>query len=298
MRTIKHQAVNLLLFLFIAFSLPIFASAEDGISILEEQVEEDIGIIVLIDEDDDISITDEDIMPFSYQLDTFDPPGNIIWENGRLLLNINWALIQEVGVQHGGQACACFSLAYCRTIIDGVAYSYSDFSLGTTEEDAYASWSLAAYEGYYPTDKQSAYERIFFELCQGKPVVVRVEGQYTSLHYVTIIGFENVADGLDLSAYNFLILDPGTPGFEIENMGYKGFDLKKDSGTYQVECDASSNAASYVRISSEHTKQQDSTFSQILRAFSSLSATIERKMCFMMKRILDAINSGKNQTVF
>ena len=232
------------------FSQRSFAEGIEIVYVEEEETEE----IVELEGAEDIPLGEEEATKYQYQIGTSKLPENVTWANGRLVLNFNWALIEEVGVQHGGQACACFSLAYCRTILDGISYSYADFSLGTTEEDAYASWNLAAYQGYYPTNKQNAYELIFSELCHGKPVVVRIEGTYTSLHYVAIVGFENVTDGLPLSAYNFLILDPGDPYYELENMGEKGFDLKKASGTYQVECDTSSAASPFVLNNSDYLK--------------------------------------------
>lgn len=228
-------------------------SSAEGIEIIHVE-EEATGEIVELEGTESIPLTGEDLPTYQYQMSLCELPENVTWENGRLILNFNWALIGEVGVQHGGQACACFSLAYCRTILDGISYSYADFSLGTSEQDAYASWTLAAYEGYYPVDKQSAYEFIFSELCRGKPVVVRIEGPYTLLHYVAIVGFENVTDGLPLSAYNFLILDPGDPYYELENMGGKGFDLKKDGGKYQVEYDTTSASSPFVLDNSDYLK--------------------------------------------
>ncbi len=245
-----------------------YAEGIEIINIEEEETEE----IVELEDAEDIPLGEEEATKYQYQIGTSKLPENVTWANGRLVLNFNWALIGEVGVQHGGQACACFSLAYCRTILDGRSYSYADFSLGTSEEDAYADWSLAAYAGYYPTDKQSAYERIFSELCHGKPVVVRIEGPYTSLHYVAIVGFENVTDGLPLSAYNFLILDPGDPNYELENMGKKGFDLKKTEGKYQVEYDTSSAASPFVLNNSNYLRLcTESASSQRLQAVDQAS---------------------------
>ena len=223
--------INLLFLSFLMMVYPpcSYAAGDEIITIEESEAEE----LVDLEEPEEIQLIDEPRSGYQYQMGQRELPENATWENGRLLLNFSWALIEEVGVQHGGQACACFSLAYCRTILDGISYPYSDFSLGTSEEDAYAGWHLAAYAGYFPSDKQSAYERIFSELCHGKPVVVRVEGAGSILHYVAIVGFENVTDGLPLSAYNFLILDPGGPSYEIENMGDRGFDLKKDRGNYR-----------------------------------------------------------------
>lgn len=253
--------------LLLAVFLPPGAYAEDDEII---DVSEEEGEIIELEEEGEIPLTGEEQPVYQYQLGTRELPENVTWENGRLVLNFNWALIGEVGVQHGGQACACFSLAYCRTILDGIAYSYSDFSLGTSEEDAYASWTLGAYEGYFPTDRQSAYEFIFSELCRGKPVVIRVEGPLTSQHYVAVVGFENVTDDLPLSPYNFLIIDPGDPYYELENMGSLGLELKKEDGKYQVEYDTTSSAAPFVLNNSNYLNQ--CTESVMIRRLCALDA--------------------------
>lgn len=265
----KHLITNLLAFLLLTAFLQPGAYAEDDEIITVEGEESEI---VELESEEVLPLLEGELPVYQYQMGTCVLPENVTWENGRLVLNFNWALIGEVGVQHGGQACACFSLAYCRTILDGTSYSYADFSLGTSEEDAYASWTLGAYAGYFPSDKQSAYEFIFTELCRGKPVVIRVEGPHTEQHYVAVVGFENVTDGLALSSYNFLILDPGDPYYEMENMGDLGLDLKKDDGKYQVEYDTSSAASPFVLNNSNYLRLcTESASSQRLQAVDQAS---------------------------
>ena len=269
MKAKKLLIVCLVLFMVFVFYTPSSRAADDEVIIIEE---EDAEVIVELEEGEDIPSPGGEPPTYQYQMSLRELPKNVTWENGQLILNFNWALIGEVGVQHGGQACACFSLAYCRTILDGTSYSYADFSLGTSEKDAYASWTLGAYAGYFPSNKQSAYEFIFTELCRGKPVVIRVEGPHTEQHYVAVVGFENVTDGLALSSYNFLILDPGDPYYEMENMGDLGLDLKKDDGKYQVEYDTSSAASPFVLSNSNYLRLcTESASSQRLQAVDQAS---------------------------
>lgn len=169
------------------------------------------------------------------------------WETGfsaaagsSRIADIDWDMIRQVGCQHGGQACACFALAYCRTILDGQVYAYSDFSLGTSEEDAYASWTLGGYEGFCPEDRESAYAFMYAELCRGKPVVVKVEGPSTMHHYVAVVGYVGMTEDRAPTAFNFLIIDPGTGNFFLQNMGDWGYELRREDGRYQVEYDTES----------------------------------------------------------
>ena len=161
-------------------------------------------------------------------------------EYGWLQLALDRPLLEQVGHQRRGQACACYSLAYCRTLLDGEAHPYSDFNLGTNEDDAWCSWTAGSYESLNLTDACEVYERMVQELCGGNPVVILVHGSRTVQHYVAIVGFENIVPGEPLTAYNFLMLDPCAFDFEPQNLGEAELDLKKlDSGVYQLLCDYS-----------------------------------------------------------
>ena len=172
-------------------------------------------------------------------------------EYSQAILAINWGNIQSVGHQAPkGQACACYGLAYCRTILDGKVHYYSEYSSGTNEYNAYCSWWLGQYNGFFPSDKSDAYRRIYSEISAGRPVVVKVKGVRSSHHYVTIVGFENVASDASLSASNFLIIDPCASSFVAENLAAVGYDLKIEDGVYQVEYDTSGAVAPFESVKS------------------------------------------------
>ena len=161
-------------------------------------------------------------------------------EYGWLQLALDRPLLEQVGHQRGGQACACYALAYCRTLLDGRAQPYSDFNLGTDENDAWCAWYYGDYESLNFTEAYEVYERMVEELSAGKPIVILVNGSRTQQHYVAIVGFENARPGEPLSANNFLMLDPVAASFEPQNLGEAELDLKKQSnGVYQLVVDRS-----------------------------------------------------------
>lgn len=199
------------------------AHAEDDEFIAVEEKESEI---IDLEEEEEVLLTGEEPPAYEYH-GIFELPENVTWKNGRLLLNFNLALIGEVGVQHGGQACASYSLICCRTILDGIACSYADFS---------------------------------------------------RLNDVVVIGFENVPDGLPISPYYFLILEPGEPYYDYENMDSLGLDLKKDDGKYRVEYDTTSGAAPFVLNNSDYLSEYTESF--LLRRLFAYNPSIVMSLPF------------------
>lgn len=75
------------------------------------------------------------------------PPNSIkkVYASSEMTLAINWGLINQLGGQApGSNSCACFSLAYCRTILDGrLRYWYEfDGNGGYSQNDTYAMWGV------------------------------------------------------------------------------------------------------------------------------------------------------------
>lgn len=164
-------------------------------------------------------------------------------EYGWLRLELNVPQLEQVGHQFGGQACACYSLAYCRTLLDGRAHDIQEFNLGFGEADAYCAWYAGSYDSLLMENASDVFERMYQELCAGKPLAVLVKGPATGQHYVAVVGFENVENGKPLTASNFLIFDPCTESFDPENMGERGFMPKRtELGLYQLLVDTSAEA--------------------------------------------------------
>ena len=227
---------SLLCLLMLLSLLPAAVFAEDGeIDIVEEitddtlisEEELDGELVVLPDAPDGWQVPEEELRPF-------------YGRTGWLQLALNRPLLEQVGHQRGGVACACYALAYCRTLLDGRAQPYSDFNLGTNENDAWCAWYYGDYESLNFAEAYEVYERIVEELLDGKPVVILVNGTRTQQHYVTIVGFEQVKPGQPLTAHNFLMLDPCAADFEPQNLGEADLDLKKlGHGVYQLVVDRS-----------------------------------------------------------
>ena len=149
-------------------------------------------------------------------------------EYSSLLLDINWSNIQAVGHQiSGSNACACYAMAYLFTILDGYTHYYSEYNMGTNEDDAWSPWNGNNYTAYFPGQKSDALEFMYSKLSSGVPVVAYVTGRGSSRHFVTVVGFENVSSSGSLSESNFLIIDPwsSSGAFVAENMGGVGYSL-------------------------------------------------------------------------
>lgn len=248
----KHwiAALLCLLLLLSVFPASVFAEdididlvdvdgGEDGEAITEEELSDDLIAVV---EGDDAWIIETGSVDYQ----------PVEREYGRLLLDVDWSLIEQVEHQNGGQACACYALAYCRTLLDGVPHQYSEYNIGTVER-AWCSWVLGDYDMRSCLDLYEAYDVIYQELCSGNPVIACVSGSRATQHYIAIVGFENAVSGQPLSANNFLIIDSIAPRFQVENMGAVGYDLKLlSNGCYQLDCDTTEQSVSFEAHASSY----------------------------------------------
>ena len=278
----NKRYISLLLCLLLVLSLMPAAFAEEG----------DDDIILIEGEDDPatgvgLDELGEGLIPIvegepASTVGTADPSA-VSRTYGRLVLDVDWALIEQVDHQEGGEACACFALAYCRTMLDGRPHQYGEYNIGTVEH-AYCSWTLGSYQMNYSYDLNASYELAFSELCSGNPVVVCVTGTRSTQHYVAIVGYENAVSGQPLSAANFLIIDSVAPYYELENMAAVGYDFKLTDNGYQVNTDTTSASVSYeanrssylsrctVRQSSRSLRTTKSTELRSLPCSSSVDA--------------------------
>lgn len=156
------------------------------------------------------------------------------------MLSVNWNHITKVGNQAGknskgksSDSCMCFALAYCRTILDGKAYSWKDFDAhgGRSQYDACGWYGKAKYNKKTSKNQNDVFRALYDNINAGKPVMIFVKGRRSSWHYITVVGYQNVKSRDSLSAENFLIIDscPGTTTKAAENMKKAGYSLKKNS---------------------------------------------------------------------
>lgn len=126
-------------------------------------------------------------------------------------LSINMNVINQTGPQPYSGPCGCFAVAYCRDILDGKAHKWTEFNNGGTTNTAV--WSKAKYESKNGSSKQAVLKACYDNINNNKPVVVRVTGNGSSGHYITVVGYTNVTNVNSLSEKNFKIIDPVKSAF-------------------------------------------------------------------------------------
>lgn len=130
------------------------------------------------------------------------------------VLSYNRADIDAIGNQNeSGHTICCpsFSCAYADAVLDGTVHDhsyYTCFSCTWQDWGGGGSWNRSL--GSDEEVLREAYDQI----CAGKPTVVHVAGEYTSGHWIALIGFVDAEDPDHLSLANFIALDP-TDGQEI-----------------------------------------------------------------------------------
>lgn len=152
------------------------------------------------------------------------------------MLSINWNHIARVGKQaSGSDSCMCFALAYCRTILDGRVYSWSDFDYNRRNNQYNASgwFGKANYNNKTTRSQAVAFRAAYDSINAGKPAIFWVTGRRSTQHFVAVVGYQNVTSPDSLSAENFLIIDPapGTATRSAENMKKVGYSLKKNESS-------------------------------------------------------------------
>ena len=120
-------------------------------------------------------------------------------------LSYDNSLIKQIGAQPKGSGyCSVFSLAYCRTIIDGKkANPYNYWSGG-------AIWSKGGYTSKFYKNKLDAYKVIYDCISRGYPAIMRCGGSgISSQHYVAVVGYKNVSNVNNLNINNFVFINSG-----------------------------------------------------------------------------------------
>lgn len=131
---------------------------------------------------------------------------------GNLTLSYNSNLIQSVGHQSTGnalekKACASYALAYCNAILSGSAISPHNYWAAST--DVNCVWSKGGYTcsstGY--GSELAVLQMAYKQILAGKPCILHVTGN-TEQHWLCVIGYKNVTSLNQLTAANFIAIDP------------------------------------------------------------------------------------------
>lgn len=157
-----------------------------------------------------------------------------------MMLNVNWNNISKVGSQNpSGQACGCYALAYCRTILDGYVHYWSEYDRrnGVSESSAYSDWGKGGYKSSVTYTEKSLYQITYNSINSGRPIIIHVynpSGKIGNEHWVTVVGYTGVSDYNSLTADNFLIIDPGTSASLNAplNLGSSRWELLNQDGNY------------------------------------------------------------------
>ena len=147
--------------------------------------------------------------------------------------------LQAVGKQDSkGEACSCYALAYCRTILDGTVHSFSEYNQnGDTEFNVLCVWSKGDYVSVTAENRQQVLQACYDSINTGRPVIIHVKTKY-SQHWVTVVGYRNVKNPENMTEENLLIIDPlyGYDGTLLVNP-YSLYDfryIKTDKGSAAV----------------------------------------------------------------
>ena len=136
------------------------------------------------------------------------------------VLPLNEALLRQTGKQDSrGEACSCYALAYCRTILDGKSHKFSEYNQnGDTEFNVTCVWSIGGYYSVTADSKKEVLKACYESINHNRPLIIHVQTKY-SQHWVTVVGYEDVGDADKMTEKNLLIIDPlyGYEGKPSEN---------------------------------------------------------------------------------
>mgnify|MGYP003299580998 CR=1 FL=1 len=153
-------------------------------------------------------------------------------------LPMNIELLKQTGKQSVSGPCFCYALSYARDILDERVHYWTEYDIykgSHGQSGAYASRALAGFNrGKETNNKSKVFEDVYYNLKDGKPVVLNVSGGRSSgEHFVCVVGYTGVTNPKNLSEFNFLIIDSvgGSP-YQPENLGALKYNLKLCSGGY------------------------------------------------------------------
>lgn len=129
---------------------------------------------------------------------------------GSRMLTYDSSLIDRIGHQSTGtalekKACASYALAYCNAILSGGAPSPHTYWVSETNVDCV--WSRGGYTTKTYSSEQEVWQAAFDQLAAGKPCILHVTGT-TQQHWLAVVGCKKSAFSPNVSASDFVALDP------------------------------------------------------------------------------------------
>ncbi len=131
-------------------------------------------------------------------------------------LYCNTALLQQVGKQIPKlPACACYALAYSRTMLDDTVHYFHEYNKnGYDESQAWCIWSWGGYSVVSGGCREDVFRACYDSINNNRPIIIHVSGS-NGQHWVTVVGYQNVTSIDSMTESNLLIIDPGN--------GYLGY---------------------------------------------------------------------------
>ena len=125
-------------------------------------------------------------------------------------LSYDSSLIERIGHQSDGtplekKACASYALAYCNAILTGATPSPHTYWSSETNVDCV--WSKGGYTTLSYASEQAVLQAAYAQLASGKPSILHVTGS-TAQHWITIVGCKKAMLMANLSASDFIAIDP------------------------------------------------------------------------------------------
>lgn len=130
------------------------------------------------------------------------PDGKVLTYDSYLISRIGH---QSTGTALEKKACASYALAYCNAILTGTTPSPHSYWVSDTNVDCV--WSRGGYTTKTYSSEQAVLQAACAQLSAGKPCILHVTGT-TQQHWLAVVGYKKSAISLNLSASDFVALDP------------------------------------------------------------------------------------------
>lgn len=130
------------------------------------------------------------------------PGGKMLTYDSSLILRIGH---QSTGTALEKKACASYALAYCNAILTGTTPSPHSYWVSDANVDCV--WSRGGYTTKTFSSEAAVLQAAFSQLAEGKPCILHVTGT-TQQHWLAVVGYKKSTASLNLSASDFVALDP------------------------------------------------------------------------------------------
>lgn len=133
-------------------------------------------------------------------------------------LYLNADLLTKVGTQPAyTYTCACYALAYCRTMLDNSVHYYSEYNrYGADQYNASCVWGWGDYSTKAASNRAGVFKACYDSINNDRPIIIHLNHSKYGQHWVAVVGYQNVSDVNSMTESNLLVIDSihgfkGTP---------------------------------------------------------------------------------------